>query len=82
MGLFQQRKDEEENQWTLPSEPLDRDRTDVLDEAPAVDPMTLGLGLGAGVDVNSIVFPVAPPAPAAFSVENREPESETDETDA
>ena len=75
MGLFQQRKDEEENQWTLPSEPIDRERTDILDEAPAVDPMALGLG----VDVNSIVFPVAPPAPDAVGVEDREPEDETDD---
>jgi len=72
MGLFQQRKDEEENQWTLPSEPLDRERTDILDEAPPVDPMALGLG----VDVSSIVFPVAPPAPDAVTVEDREPEGE------
>ena len=72
MGLFDQRK-EEENQWAgLPSEPLDRGAADVLDAAPAVDPMALGLG----ADVSSIVFPVAPPPPAAFSVENREPDED------
>ncbi|WP_435748811.1 hypothetical protein [Microbacterium sp. PMB16] len=69
MGLFQHRKDEEENQWTLPSEPLVREGADVLEEAPVVDPMALGLG----VDVSSIVFPVAPPPPAAVSIENHEP---------
>lgn len=72
MGLFQQRKEEEENQWTLPSEPPDRDRTDILEEAPPVDPLALGLG----VDVNSIVFPVAAPAPDAVAAEDREPEDE------
>ena len=30
MGLFQHRKDDEENQWTLPSEPLVREGADVL----------------------------------------------------
>lgn len=75
MGLFDQRK-EEENQWAgLPSEPLDRGAADVLDAAPPIDPMALGLG----ADVNSIVFPVAPPPPAAFSVENREPEDDSGE---
>lgn len=70
MGLFDQRK-EEENQWAgLPSEPLDRGAADVLDAAPSVDPMALGLG----VDVSSIVFPVAPPAPDAVSIESREPD--------
>lgn len=73
MGLFQHRKDEEENQWTLPSEPLVREGTDVLDEAPTVDPMALGLG----IDVSSIVFPVAPPPPPpAVSIESREPDED------
>ena len=73
MGMFDQRK-EEENQWAgLPSEPLDRGAADVLDTAPPVDPMALGLG----TQVTSIVFPVAPPAPDAVSIENREPEDES-----
>ena len=38
MGLFQQRSDDEENQWTLPSEPLERSESEVLDTAPTVDP--------------------------------------------
>ncbi|WP_223624190.1 hypothetical protein [Microbacterium sp. EST19A] len=72
MGLFDQRK-EEENQWAgLPSEPLDRSAADLLDTAPPVDPMALGLG----VDVNSIVFPVAAPAPDAVTIADREPEDE------
>lgn len=70
MGLFDQRK-EEENQWAgLPSEPLDRSAADLLDTAPPVDPMALALG----IDVNSIAFPVAPPAPDSVAVEDREPE--------
>ncbi|MBT2484343.1 MULTISPECIES: hypothetical protein [unclassified Microbacterium] len=70
MGLFQHRPEEQENQWAgLPSEPLDRG-SDVLDTAPVVDPMTLGLG----AEVSSIVFPVAPPPAAAFSIESREPD--------
>ncbi|WP_046013190.1 hypothetical protein [Microbacterium sp. SA39] len=75
MGMFEQRK-EEENQWAgLPSEPLDRGAADVLDTAPPVDPMALGLG----AQVTSIVFPVAPQVPDAVSTENSEPEDETDD---
>lgn len=78
MGLFQQRSDDEENQWTLPSEPLERSESEVLDEAPAVDPLSIGLGLGAGASVSSVAFPVAPPAPEAFSIENREPDDDSE----
>ena len=75
MGLFDQRK-EEENQWAgLPSEPLDRGAADVLDTVPSIDPLALGLG----ANVSSIVFPVAPPAPDAVSIEDREPEGEADD---
>lgn len=70
MGLFQHRPEEEENQWTLPSEPIERDAADVLDAAPAVDPLTLGLENPSV----SIVFPVAPPAPEAADVASAEPE--------
>lgn len=74
MGLFSERSDEEQNVWAgLPSEP--RDTNDVADVlAPAVDPLTLGLG----AQVTSIVFPVAPPAPDAVVIENREPDDEGD----
>lgn len=73
MGLFQHRPEEEENQWAgLPSEPLEREGADVLDNAPAVDPMALDLG----GSVSSIVFPVTPPPPAAVSIEDSEPEDE------
>lgn len=78
MGLFQQRSDDEENQWTLPSEPLERSESEVLDTAPIVDPLSLGLGLGAGASISSVAFPVAPPAPEAFSTENREPDDDPD----
>lgn len=75
MGLFQHRPEEEENQWAgLPSEPLEREGADVLDAVPSVDPMSLRLG----ASVSSIVFPVAPPAPAAVSIENREPGDDPD----
>ncbi|MEV7610839.1 hypothetical protein AB0N61_15245 [Microbacterium sp. NPDC089320] len=77
MGLFQQRTDDEENQWKLPSEPLERSESDVLSAATAVDPLTLGLGLDSPA-VSSIVFPVAPPAPEATSIENGEPDPETE----
>jgi len=79
MGLFQQRPEEQENEWALPSEPLERSESEVLDTAPSVDPLTIGLGLGAGASVSSIAFPVAPPAPEAFSIENREPDDESDD---
>ena len=46
----------------------------MLDAVPSVDPMSLGLG----ASVSSIVFPVAPPAPAAVSIENREPDDDPD----
>lgn len=81
MGLFQQRTDEEENQWTLPSEPLERSESEVLDEVLAVDPLSIGLGLGEGVSVSSVAFPVALPAPESFSVENREPDPEPEPED-
>ncbi|MFK3677035.1 hypothetical protein ACI2IP_04855 [Microbacterium sp. NPDC090218] len=73
MGLFQQKPEEEENQWVLPSEPLERSEAEVLGTTPAVDPLSLGLGFGATSSVSSIVFPVAPPPPDAVSAENDEP---------
>jgi len=75
MGLFQHRPEEEENQWALPSEPLERSESEVLDTAPAVDPLTLGLGVESPATM-SVVFPVAPPAPSAVSTENREPDDD------
>lgn len=70
MGLFQQREEDEKSQWTLPSEPLERNTADELDAAPAADPFALGLG----DSLSSIVFPVARPAPAAQGVESAEPQ--------
>ncbi|MFF7291134.1 hypothetical protein ACFY9N_01240 [Microbacterium sp. NPDC008134] len=73
MGLFQHRPEEEENQWAgLPSEPLERDGVDTLATTPTLDPFSIGLG----AEVGSIVFPVAPPAPVAVSIENREPDED------
>jgi hypothetical protein len=54
MGLFQNRPEEQENQWKLPSEPFERTESDLLDVAPPVDPLALGLGAG----VTSITFPL------------------------
>lgn len=71
MGLFQQGPKEELQDWAgLPSEPRKTEAADVLDETPALDPLAIGLG----AQVTSIVFPVAPPAPDAVSIENSEPE--------
>lgn len=70
MGLFQQRSEEEENQWVLPSEPLARSEADLLDEVPSADSLALGLGN----PVTSIVFPVAPVLQDAEGTETGEPE--------
>lgn len=76
MGLFQQKPEEQENQWVLPPEPLERSEADVLDTAPVVDPLSIGLGAETSGDLSSVLFPVAPPAPEAVSTEDREPEPE------
>jgi hypothetical protein len=70
MGLFQHRPEEEESQWTLPSEPVEHDAADILDAAPSVDSLMLGMPNPA----TSIVFPVAAPAPEASDVASGEPE--------
>ncbi|MBO0980636.1 hypothetical protein [Microbacterium sp. SD291] len=72
MGLFQHRPEDEEKQWAgLPSEPREHGTADLLDAAPAIDPLSLGFGTAG--DVSSIVFPVAPPAPEAETIESSEP---------
>ncbi|WP_045262300.1 hypothetical protein [Microbacterium oxydans] len=76
MGLFQQKPEEEENQWVLPSEPLERSESEVLDTAPVVDPLSIGLGAETSGDLSSVLFPVAPPEPEATATENREPEDD------
>lgn len=70
MGLFQQRSEEDENQWVLPSEPLARSEADMLGEVPSVD----SIDFAFGNPVTSIVFPVAPPAPEAADAATGEPE--------
>ena len=73
MGLFQQGPKDEQQDWTgLPSEPLEADTADKLDAAPSIDPLSIGLG----GPVSSIVFPVAPSAPDAVSIETLEPEGD------
>ncbi|MGW9159033.1 hypothetical protein [Microbacterium sp. NPDC055665] len=78
MGLFQQKPEEQENQWVLPSEPLERTEADTLDTAPVVDPLSIGLGAETSGDLSSVLFPVAPPTPEAVTTESREPEPEDD----
>lgn len=70
MGLFQQRSEEEENQWVLPSEPLARTEADLLDEVPSVDSLALGLD----AQYATMVFPVAPVVQDAEGTETGEPE--------
>ncbi|KDA04719.1 hypothetical protein DC31_05320 [Microbacterium sp. CH12i] len=73
MGLFQQRPDEEQQDWTgLPSEPLEADTADTLGAGPAIDPLSIGLG----ASVSSIAFPVTLPAPDAESIETGEPDGD------
>ncbi|MFJ2503491.1 hypothetical protein [Microbacterium sp. NPDC087592] len=79
MGLFQQKPEEQENQWVLPSEPLERTEADVLDTAPVVDPLSIGLGAETSGDLSSVLFPVAPPAPEAVAAESGEAEAEAEE---
>jgi hypothetical protein len=76
MGLFQQKPEEQENQWVLPSEPLERSESEVLDTAPVVDPLSIGLGAETSGDLSSVLFPVAPPAPEGESTENADPEDD------
>lgn len=78
MGLFQQKPEEQENQWVLPSEPLERTEADVLDTAPVVDPLSIGLGAETSGDLSSVLFPVAPPTPEAVAAESGEPKAEED----
>lgn len=79
MGLFQHKPEEEEAPWALPSEPLERSESEVLDTAPAVDPLSIGLGAETSGELSSVLFPVAPPAPAAASIENAEPDRDSDD---
>ena len=76
MGLFQQKPEEEENQWVLPSEPLERPESEVLDTAPVVDPLSIGLGAESSGDLSSVLFPVSPPAPEPAATEDGEPPSD------
>lgn len=69
MGLFQHRPEEEENQWVLPSEPLERDQADLLGEVASADSFDLAFGN----PVTSIVFPVAPVLEEAEAAETGEP---------
>lgn len=62
MGMFTQKPEEDPMDWTgLPSEPLERAETDLLNTSPAADPLALGLGLGG--TTSSIAFPIPSVAP-------------------
>lgn len=64
MGLFTQ-KPQEPGAWAaLPGEPLETSASERLDEAPAIDPMDVGLG----AQYSTMVFPVKAPAPEAADV--------------
>jgi len=67
MGLFQQRPEEEQNEWAgLPSEPLDaQSAAEQLDAPPTASDL---FGVSGGPLYTSVVFPVAPPAPEAADV--------------
>ncbi|MCK8476088.1 hypothetical protein [Microbacterium aurugineum] len=80
MGMFQQKPEEEQSPWALPSEPVKRSEAEVLGEEPAVDPLSLGLGFGATTEVSSIVFPIA--EPAAEPVGDYEAEEPVDDAGA
>lgn len=72
MGLFQQRPEEHQDDWTgLPSEPLDpKSPAEALDAASVVEPFAVDF---TGT-TSSIVFPIAPPAAAASDSTTGEPE--------
>ena len=68
MGMFSQRPEEKSTWAALPGEPAESDAADVLPSAD-IDPLSIGLG----ASVESIVFPVAPPAPEASDHSDGEP---------
>lgn len=53
--MFQQGREEEQSQWALPAEPFKRPESEVLDDVPSVDSLSLGLDLGSSV--TSITIP-------------------------
>lgn len=70
MGLFSQRKDEENTWAALPGEPrAPQDAADVLDTSSGIDPLEVGLT----ANYTSIVFPVAAPAPEAADTADAAP---------
>ncbi|MGW8482417.1 hypothetical protein ACWGJP_04720 [Microbacterium sp. NPDC055903] len=68
MGMFTQRPEDQSAWAALPGEPSTPDGVDAL-SAPVVDPLSVGLG----ASVESIVFPVTPPAPEASDHAEGEP---------
>ena len=58
--MFTQRPEEKSTWAALPGEPASTDAADTLPSSD-IDPLTIGLG----ASIESIVFPVAPPAPEA-----------------
>lgn len=71
MGLFQQRDEEEQQQWAgLPSEPRGPENPADTLSPSSVDPFAVDFA----AQVTTMVFPVAPPAPEAAEMESGEPE--------
>ena len=68
MGMFTQGPEDKSAWAALPGEPVE---TDAVDTLPASDIDALSVGLGASVE--SIAFPVAPPAPEASDYSDGEP---------
>lgn len=68
MGMFTQGPEDKGAWAALPGEPAETDATDVLPDS-GMDALSIGLG----ASVESIVFPVAPPAPEASDHTDGEP---------
>lgn len=89
--MFSQ-KPEEKAAWApLPSEPLDRDESTDLPEAPVTDPLTLGIGGATNVSipmatvsvpVGAAPVPDAPELPAADPGANPSDAQSADRTGA
>ncbi len=72
--MFTQRPEDDEGAWAaLPGEPLTTDAADTL-PASGIDPFAMDL---VSTTVESIVFPVAPPAPEASDFSDAAPKDPT-----
>ncbi|MFB7844290.1 hypothetical protein [Microbacterium sp. NPDC056052] len=60
MGMFTQKPEEKATWAALPGEPLDRDESTDLPEAPVADLLALGLGVPTAATTVAIPMPPAP----------------------